>query len=62
MAAVVRRKLQYRCTGLSICKSAACCLVQAREPATSIIVIDIPAVLDGADAINNPSELIEFKR
>jgi len=45
----------------------ACCakrrrVVQAREPATGIIVIDIPAVLDRADTINNPSGLIEFKR
>jgi len=32
---------------------AACRLVQAREPAAGIVVIDIPAVLDCADAINN---------
>ena len=55
-------KLQYRCLGLSSCELAACRLVQAREPATGIIVIDIPAVLDCADAINNLSGLIEFKR
>jgi hypothetical protein len=41
---------------------ATCSLVQAREPATGIIVIDIPAVLDCADAINDFSGLIEFKR
>ena len=41
---------------------AACSLVQAREPAAGMIVIDIPAVLDRADAINNISGLIEFKR
>jgi hypothetical protein len=34
---------------------------KACEPATRIIVIDIPAVLDCADAINNLSGLIEFK-
>src|SRR6516165_12598703 len=46
-------KLQYRCAGLSSCQLAACPVVQAREPATGIIVIDISAVLDFADAINN---------
>jgi hypothetical protein len=44
------RKLQYRCAGLSSCELAACPLVQARETVTGIIVIDIPAVLDCADA------------
>src|SRR5262249_21762356 len=56
------RKAQYRCAGLSSCQSPACRLVQASEPATGIIVIDIPAVLDCADTINNLSGLIEFKR
>jgi hypothetical protein len=55
-------KLQYRCAGLSSCELAACRLVQAREPATGIIVIDISALLDCAGAINNLSGLIEFKR
>src|SRR5262249_4405584 len=55
-------KLQYRCAGLSSCEFTACRLIQSREPATGIIVIDIPAVLDRADTINNPSGLIEFKR
>src|SRR6516225_5642829 len=54
-------KLQYRCTGLSSCQSAACRLVQAREPAAGIIVIDIAAVLDCAEAINNLAGPIEFK-
>jgi hypothetical protein len=35
---------------------------QAREPATGIIAIDIPAVLDRAGAVNNLSGLIEFKK
>src|SRR5262249_53602387 len=56
------RKLQYRCAGLSSCQLAACCFVQAREPTTGIIVIDSPAALDCADAINNLSSLIKFKR
>jgi hypothetical protein len=55
-------KLQYRCAGLSSCEFAARPLVQAREPATGIIVIDIPIVFDCAGAINNLSRLIEFKR
>src|SRR5262249_23984224 len=54
-------KLQYRCAGLSSCQSAACRLVQARKPATRIIVIDIPA-FDCSNAINNLSGVIEFKR
>src|SRR6516164_3666941 len=54
-------KLQYRCAGLSSCQFAACRLVQARETATGIIVIDIPAVLDRSDAIKNLPGLIEFK-
>jgi hypothetical protein len=54
--------LQYRCVGLSSCELATCRLVQAREPAAGIVVIDIHAVLDRADAINNLSGLIEFKR
>jgi hypothetical protein len=40
---------------------AVCSLVQAREPATGIIVIDIPAVLDCADAINDLPAVIKFK-
>src|SRR5262249_52284893 len=55
-------KLQYRYLGLSGCELAACCLVQSRQPATGIIVIDIPAVLDDADAIDNLPGLIKFKR
>jgi hypothetical protein len=55
-------KLQYRCAGLSSCQSTAGPLVQARESVTGIIVIDIPAVLDCADAINDLPGLIEFKR
>jgi hypothetical protein len=54
-------KLHYRCAGLSTRQSAACRLVQAREPATGVIVIDTPAVLDCADAINDLPGLIEFK-
>jgi hypothetical protein len=46
---------------LSTRQSTACRLVQAREPATGIIVIDIPAVLDYADAIDDLPGLIEFK-
>jgi hypothetical protein len=42
-------KLQYRRAGLSRCKFSACFLVQVREPATGIIMIEIPAGLDGAD-------------
>jgi hypothetical protein len=47
-----------------VCRAAnaACRLVQARQPSTGIIVIDIPAVLDCADAINDLPGLIEFKR
>jgi hypothetical protein len=41
---------------------AACRLVQAREPATGIIVIEISVVLDCAGAINNLPGLIKFKR
>ena len=55
-------KLQYRCASLSSCQSAACCLVQARETAAGIVVIDIAAVLDYADAINNLAGQIEFER
>jgi hypothetical protein len=55
-------KLQYRCAGLSSCEFAASRLVQTREPATRIIVIDIAAIFDRSDAINNLSHLIEFKR
>jgi hypothetical protein len=55
-------KLQYRCAGLSSCELAACRLVQAREPATGIIVIEISVVLDCAGAINNLPGLIKFKR
>ena len=55
-------KVQYRCGGWSNCQSAACPLVQACEPTTRIIAIDIPAVLDCADAIDNLSGLIKFKR
>jgi hypothetical protein len=36
-------------------------LVQAREPATCIIVIDIPAGLDCANTINDFSGLIELE-
>lgn len=54
-------KLQYRCAGLSSCEFAECRLVQTCEPAASIIVIDIKAILDCAGAINNLSGLIEFK-
>jgi hypothetical protein len=54
-------KLQYRCAGWSSCQSAACHLVQAREPATGIIVVDIPIVRDCTDASNNLSGLIELK-
>jgi hypothetical protein len=42
-------------------KQSSCCFVQARETATGVIVIDISAVLDCADAINNLSSLIEVK-
>jgi len=38
------------------------CLVQTCEPAAGIIVINIPVVLDCGNAINNLSDLIEFKR
>src|SRR5262245_7281885 len=55
-------KFQYRCAGLSSRQSAACPLVQTREPAAGIIVIDISAVLDRARAINNLSGLIEYER
>jgi hypothetical protein len=54
--------LQYRSAGFSICQFATCRLVQAREPATGVIVIDVFAVLDCTDAINNLPGLIEFKR
>jgi hypothetical protein len=53
--------LQNRCAGLPSCQLATCSLVQAREPATGIIVIDIPAVLDCSDAVKNLSGLIELK-
>jgi hypothetical protein len=55
-------KLQYRCAALPSRQSAACCLVQVREPATGMIVVDSPAVLDCADAINDLPGLIEFER
>src|SRR6516164_489110 len=55
-------KLQYRCVGLSSCEFTTCRLIQSREPATGIIVIDIPVRLNCADAINNLSGLIAFKR
>jgi hypothetical protein len=55
-------KLQNRCAGLSSSELAACRLTQSREPATGIIVTDIPARLNCADTINNLSGLIEFKR
>ena len=55
-------ELQNRCAGLPSCQLAACSLVQAREPAASIIVIDIPAGLDCTDAINDLPGLIEFER
>jgi hypothetical protein len=54
--------LQNRCAGLPSCELAACPLVQAREAATGKIVIDIPTVLDSADAINDLPGLIKFKR
>ena len=54
--------LQYRCAGLSSCQLAARRLVQTSETATGIIVINTPAALYCADAINNLSGLIEFKR
>jgi hypothetical protein len=53
--------LQRRCAGLSSCEFAARRLVQVCEPATGIIVIDIPAAFDCPDAIDNPSGQIEFK-
>jgi hypothetical protein len=43
------------------CPAAACRPVQEREPTTSMIVVDIPAILDRADAINDLPGLIEFK-
>jgi hypothetical protein len=55
-------KLQNRCAGLPSCQLAARRFVQSRQTTTGIIVIDLPAVLDRADAINNLSGLIEFKR
>jgi len=56
------RKSEYRCAGLSSCQSTACLLVQAREAATYTVVIHIHAVSDSADAVDNLSSLIEFKR
>jgi hypothetical protein len=53
--------LQYRCVGLSSCNYAACRPVQAREPATGVIVVDTFAGLDCSGAIDNLSGLIEFK-
>jgi hypothetical protein len=44
------------------CEFGARRLVQAREPATGIIMIDIPAIFDCAQAFNNFPSLIEFKR
>jgi hypothetical protein len=55
-------ELQNRSAGLSSCELATCLLVQAREPAAGIVTVDIPAVLDCADAINDLPALIEFKR
>jgi hypothetical protein len=55
-------KLQYRCASWPSCQSAACRLVQSREPTTGIIVIDIHARRNCADTINNLSGLIEFKK
>src|SRR5262245_4318561 len=55
-------KLQYRCAALSICQFAPCRLIQTRQPATHIIVIDITSTLDRSDAIDNLSGVIEFKR
>jgi hypothetical protein len=55
-------ELQNRCAALPSRQSAPCFLVQAREPATGIIVIDVSAVLDCANAVNNLSGLIKFKR
>src|SRR5262245_2162668 len=55
-------KTQYRCAGLWSCQSPACRFVEACEPATRIIVVDIPVVFDGANAINNVANLVEFKR
>ena len=54
-------KLQDHCAGLSSCELATCPLVQAREPATGVVVIDISAVSECAEATNNFSGLIEFK-
>jgi hypothetical protein len=54
-------KLQYRCACLSSFQLAACPLVQARQSDTGIVVINISAVPDCADAINDLSGLIEFK-
>src|SRR5262249_35066981 len=47
---------------LSSCESATCRLTQSCQPATGIIVIDIHALLDYADTINNLPGLIKFKR
>src|SRR6516164_4849709 len=55
----VVRKLQDRCPSLSSCEFTACRLIQSREPASGVIVIDIPAVFNCSDAINNLSGLIE---
>lgn len=55
-------KVQYRCAGLPTRQFAACRRVQACEPAAGIVTVDIPAVLDCADAINDLPALIEFKR
>src|SRR5262245_19663382 len=54
--------MQYRCFGWSPCQSAGGRRVQACEPATGVIVIDISTLPDRADAINNPSGLIKLKR
>jgi hypothetical protein len=48
--------------GLSPRQSTAWHLVQARQPATGIIVTDVTAGLDCADAINDLPAVIEFKR
>src|SRR5262245_59168544 len=55
-------KLQYRCLALLSCQLTACRLIQERKATTRINVTDIPAVFDCANAINNFSSLIEFKR
>jgi hypothetical protein len=48
-------ELQNRGAGLLSCEFAARRLVQARQPTTRKILIDVPTVLNRADAINNLS-------